>query len=142
MTKTEILKIFALLRKKTWRNSLALMSKKMQGIFSKMFILALMPSAQISSNLLCLGDKTPFRVQSSLEIMNISPNIFAKTKFQKTETQFFRHKSNDYNNINIFLSLENPCNFLLAIQNTWKHIFNVITTKSYRKNKFYHSKQH
>ena len=88
LTKTEILKIFALLRKKIWRNSLALMSKKMQGIFSEMFISALLPSAQISSNLLCSRDKTPFRVQSSLEIMNVSLNIFAKTKFQKTETVF------------------------------------------------------
>ena len=30
-----------------------------------------------------------------------------------------------YNNdINIFLSLENPCTFLLAKENTWKRIFN------------------
>ena len=30
----------------------------------------------------------------------------------------------DYNNINIFLSLENPCTFLLAKEKTWKLIFN------------------
>ena len=28
------------------------------------------------------------------------------------------------NDINIFLSLENPCIFLLAKQKTWKRIFN------------------
>ena len=44
--------------------------------------------------------------------------------FQKTETPFCRWKSTDNNNINIFLSLENPCTFLLAKENTWKHIFN------------------
>ena len=28
------------------------------------------------------------------------------------------------NGINIFLSLENPCTFFLAKENTWKHLFN------------------
>ena len=32
--------------------------------------------------------------------------------------------STDTNNINIFLSLENPCTFFLAKENTWKRIFN------------------
>ena len=32
-----------------------------------------------------------------------------KLKSQKTETQFCRWKSTDNNDINIFLSLENPC---------------------------------
>ena len=36
-----------------------------------------------------------------------------KLKFQKTETRFCRWKSTDNNDINIFLSLENPCNFYL-----------------------------
>ena len=67
-----------------------------------------------------------------------------KLKFQKTETRFCRLKNNDYNNINIFQSLENPCTFLLAKENTWKHIFN--TTRNYhkivQKNKLCHSKQH
>ena len=35
-----------------------------------------------------------------------------------------RSKSNDYNNINIFLALENPCTFLLAKEKTWKRAFN------------------
>ena len=30
----------------------------------------------------------------------------------------------DNNDINIFLSLENPCTFLLPNEKTWKHIFN------------------
>ena len=47
-----------------------------------------------------------------------------KLKFQKTETQFCRWKSNDSNNINIFLSLKNSCTFLLMKEKTWKCIFN------------------
>ena len=47
-------------------------------------------------------------------------NIFS----EKAEKLFCRWKSNDYNNINIFLSLENPCTFLLAKEKTWKSIFN------------------
>ena len=45
-------------------------------------------------------------------------------KFQKTKTRFCRWKSTDNNDINIFLSLENPCTFLLAKEKTWKRIFN------------------
>ena len=45
-------------------------------------------------------------------------------KFQKTETRFCRWNSTDNNEINIFLSLENPCTFLLAKEKTWKRIFN------------------
>ena len=37
-----------------------------------------------------------------------------KLRFQKTETQFCRWKSTDNNDSNVFLSLENPCTFLLA----------------------------
>ena len=48
----------------------------------------------------------------------------SRLKFQKTETRFCRWKSNDYNEINVFLSLENPCTFLLAKEKTWKGIFN------------------
>ena len=43
------------------------------------------------------------------DIMNVSLNILAK---------------NWENNINIFLSLENPCAFLTAKKKTWKRIFN------------------
>ena len=48
-----------------------------------------------------------------------------KLEFQKTETQFCRWKSADENDINIFLSLENPCTFLLTKEKTWKRIFNI-----------------
>ena len=44
-----------------------------------------------------------------------------KLKFQRTETRFCRWKSTDNNDI--FLSLENPCTFLLAKEKTWKRIF-------------------
>ena len=37
---------------------------------------------------------------------------------------FCRGKNTDNNDINIFLSLENPCTFLLAKEKTWKRIFN------------------
>ena len=47
-----------------------------------------------------------------------------KLKFQKTETPFCRWKSTDNNDINILLSLENPCTFLLAKEKTWKCVFN------------------
>ena len=53
------------------------------------------------------------------DIMNVSLNIPAKT-----ETWFCRWKSTDNNNINIFLSLENPYAFLVAKKKTWKRIFN------------------
>ena len=48
-----------------------------------------------------------------------------KLKFQKTETRFCRWKNTDNNDINIFLSLENPCTFLLAKEKTWKRTFNI-----------------
>ena len=67
-----------------------------------------------------LRNKVDFR-----EIMNVSPNILAKKlKSQKTKTRFCRWKSTDINDINIFLSLENPCTFLLAKEKTLKRIFN------------------
>ena len=48
LRKTHVLKTFwrsKFLRKKLWRNALALKSKKVQGIFGKMLILALLSSA-------------------------------------------------------------------------------------------------
>ena len=48
-----------------------------------------------------------------------------KLKFQKTETRFCRWKSNDLSRINVFLSLENPCTFLLTKEKTWKRTFNI-----------------
>ena len=52
-----------------------------------------------------LGNEVDFR-----DIMNVSPNIVAKKiKFLKIETWFCRWKSTDNYDIDIFLSLENPC---------------------------------
>ena len=39
-------------------------------------------------------------------------------------TRFRRWKSTDNNNINMFMSLENACTFLLAKEKIWKRIFN------------------
>ena len=47
-----------------------------------------------------------------------------KLKFQETETRFCWWKSNDYNGINIFVSMDDPCTFLLVKEITWKSIFN------------------
>ena len=44
--------------------------------------------------------------------------------FKKTETEFCRKKNTDNNDINIFLSMENPCTFFTSKEKTWKHIFN------------------
>ena len=57
--------------------------------------------------------------------MNVSPNILAKNWNLKKLRQFCRWKSTDNNDINIFLSLENPCTFLLAKEKTWKRTFNI-----------------
>ena len=54
---------------------------------------------------------------------------------RKTETQFCRWKSTDNNDINIFLSLENPCTFLLAKEKTWKRIFNTNSELSQNRTK-------
>ena len=43
-------------------------------------------------------------------------------KFEEVEIWFCRWKSNDYNDINIFLTLENLCIILLAKEKTWKRI--------------------
>ena len=43
---------------------------------------------------------------------------------------FCRGKNTDNNDINIFLSLENPCIFLLAKEETQKRIFNTNTELS------------
>ena len=50
--------------KKIWRNAVALKSKKVQGIFGKTFILALLP---------CFGNEVDLR-----DIMNVSLNIMAE----------------------------------------------------------------
>ena len=79
--------------------------------------------------LICFAQEIKSFYQSSfgneVNFVNIVfPQIsWLKIKFHKTETWFCRWKSNDYNN-NIFLSLENPCTFLLDKEKIWKRIFN------------------
>ena len=63
-----------------------------------------------------------------------------KIKFQKTETGFCRWKSNDYNDINIFLSLENPCAFLLAKEKTLKRDTNGELLQNHTENQIMPSK--
>ena len=85
--------------------------------------------SQISFNLFCSGNK---RLLSEFlrkwgwfhEHNERFPKYLGKNlKFQKTETRFCRYKSNDYNNINIFLSLQSPCTFLLAKDKIFKRVF-------------------
>ena len=86
--------------------------------------------SQISFNLFCSRDK---RLLSEFlrkwgwyqgHNERFPKYVGKKLKFQKTETQFYRWRSTDNNDINIFLSLENPCTFLLAKEKTFKRIFN------------------
>ena len=86
--------------------------------------------SQISFKLFCSGDK---RLLSEFlrkwgwfqgHNERFPKYLGEKLKFQKTKTRFCRWKSTDNNDINIFLSLENPCTFLLAKEKTWKRIFN------------------
>ena len=44
------------------------------------------------------------------------------------ETRFGGWNSSDNNYISIFLSLENPCTFLLAKEKTWKQILTLVAT--------------
>ena len=69
---------------------------------------------------------------------------FKKWKFQKTETQLCRRKSNEYNNIIIFLLLENACTSLLWKEKTWKLILTLTVNyrKTVQKNKLWHSKHY
>ena len=64
-----------------------------------------------------------------------------KLKFRKTE--FCRWKSNDYNDIYIFMSLKNPCTFLLSKEKTRKRILTLTVNyrKTVQKNQLCHSKQ-
>ena len=67
LRKTVVLKTcrkYKFVGKKIWRNAVALKSKKVQGIFGKTFILALLP---------CFGNEVDLR-----DIMNVSLNIMAE----------------------------------------------------------------
>ena len=83
---------------------------------------------QISSKLFCSADKKLLseflRKWDWFQGHNEYFPKYLGEKFQKTETRCCRGKSTDNSNINIFLSLENPCTFLPAKEKTWKRIFN------------------
>ena len=144
--------IFFFLGKKIWRNAVVLKSKKYKVYLGKCLFwhyclqlsFVFKTLSQIPFNLFCLGDKrvlTGKRLLSGSEMMISEtkwtqiPQIFwLKIKIKETETQFCRWKSNNNNNIKIFLSLENPCAFLLVKEKTWKCIFNELSqncTESY-----------
>ena len=90
----------------------ALKSKEIQGIFGKTLFWHYY--LQLS-----------FIYKTVSQISFTFPQIsWLKIKFQKTETRFCIWKSTANNHINIFLSLENRCTFLLAEEKTWKRIFN------------------
>ena len=105
--------------------------------------------SQISFNLFCSGDK---RLSSEFlskrgwfQGLNerFPKYLVLKLKFQKTETRICRRKSTDNDDINIFLSLENPCTFLLAKEKTWKRIFDTNSELSHNcaEKKLCHPKQ-
>ena len=112
-------------------------SKKVQDLFGETFILILsIDFSSLSSTKLChkflllnLGDKRLLsdfmRKWGWFHGHNVCfpKNLGTKLKFQKIQTCFCRLNSNDYNNINIFLSLERLCAFLLVKEKTWKRIF-------------------
>ena len=67
-----------------------------------------------------LGNKVDFR-----DIMNVSPNILAKSRnFQKLRHGFVDEIALKKNDIDMFLLLKNVCIFLLAKEKTCKRIFN------------------
>ena len=92
--------------------------------------------SQISFKLYCSGDKRLLsefrrkwgRFQGHNE--RFPKYLGWKLKSQNTETRFSRWKSTDNNDINIFLSLENPCTIWFAKKMTWKRIFNANTELS------------
>ena len=105
--------------------------------------------SQISFNLFCSGDirllSEFLRKWGWFQGQNESflKYLGQKLEFQNTETQFCRWRSTDNNDINIFLSLKNPCTFLLAKEKTWKCILALIVNyrKIVQKNKLCHPKQ-
>ena len=148
LRKTDILKTCRKSKffgKKIWRNAPPLKSKRYKVYLGKrlfwQYCLHLFfvykTVSQISFNLFCSGDKRLLWeflkewgwFQGHNECF---PKFLGKKlKFEKTEIWFCRWKSTDNDDINIFMSLENLCTFLLARENTWKWIFN--TNSEFRK---------
>ena len=127
----------AFLGENIWRNALALKSKKVQVCSRKCLFwhgrlqqsLFYKIVFQIFFNLFRSGDK---RLLSDFMgkwdwfhgyDIRFPKNLGSRLKFQKTETWFCGWNINDYNDINILLSLEKPCTILLTKEKTWKRIF-------------------
>ena len=98
MRKIDVLKTcrkIKYLGKKIWRNTRALKSKKVQGIFAETFILALLSSAFFRLQI-CFARKIKSFYQNPLgnevdfsDIMNVSLNISAKNwNFKKLRNRF------------------------------------------------------
>ena len=131
------------------RNALVLKSKKVQGIFGKRLFVhyylqlsfVYKTVSQISFKLFFFPEIKGFYLSSLgyevdfRDIWTFPLISWLKIKLSKTEKCFCRWKSTDNNEINIFLSLENPCAFLFAKEKTWKRITLIVNyrTKSYRK---------
>ena len=116
-----------------------LKSKQVHGIFGGTFILALLSSAVFRLQILVsdffqivflgrwkafirvpFGNEVDFR-----DIRNVSLHMYwLKIKISEN-WDFCRWRSNDDSDINVFMSLENPCTFLLAKEKTWKRTFNI-----------------
>ena len=128
--------------KKIWRNALALKSKKVYlgkqlfWYYHLQLFFVYKTMSHISFNLFCLGDRRLLLEFLSKWGWFYRHNERLKINVQKTETRFCGWKSNDYNNMNIFLSLGNPCTFLLVKETMWKCIYNSEFTKSYRKTNY------
>ena len=157
LRKTDVLKTCwksKFLRKKVWRNALPFCkSKKVQCIFWETFISALLSSAVFRLRncrrflVNCFAREIKGFYRSSLgneidfmDVMKVSPNILDKN-FKKTETRFRRWTSTDNNDINIFLSLENP--FYLWKKRPENAFLALIVNyrKIVQKSKLCHSKQ-
>ena len=115
------------LRKKIWRNALALKSKKVQSRFWKTFILTLSSAVfrlqnQVSDffyKLFCLGDKmhlSEFLMKRGwFQGHNISPYILAKNEnLKKLRFDFVDERALITTTWISPLSLENSCTFLPA----------------------------
>ena len=137
MPKIYYWEISDILWKKIWRNALDLRSKKVQDIFEETIIVVLnvycsfrlsfiyKSVSQISFNLFCSEGKSLLsEFLKEWGWFHRHNDQFSQISCLKTETRFCRWISNYYNNINIFLSLENRCTFLLAKKKTPKSILN------------------
>ena len=105
------------LGKSVWKNVLGLKNKNVQVIFRKNKYFDINVFSCLSST---NGSQNCFSLFSYFmrkwgwfqgHDVRFPQNLVSRSKFQKTETLFFRWKSNDYNDIDICLSLKNPCTF-------------------------------